>query len=62
MPDYLAHSSLRFGLGKMNTEEQVDAVIDMLEAGVRRLREMSPLYDMARSGVDIENVKWSHEH
>jgi cysteine desulfurase len=62
VPDHLAHSSLRFGLGKMNTEEEIDAVVDMLEAGVKRLRDMSPLYDMAKSGVNIENVKWSHEH
>lgn len=62
VPDHLAHSSIRFGLGKMNTAEQVDAVIDMLEHGVKRLRDLSPLYDMAKSGVDIQNVKWSHQH
>ncbi len=62
VPDHLAHSSLRFGLGRMNTEADVDAVIDMLEAGVKRLRDMSPLYEMATSGVDIESIQWSHHH
>ena len=62
VPDYLAHSSLRFGLGKSNTEEHIDIVIDLLENGVTRLREMSPLYDMAKEGVNIEHVRWSHHH
>ncbi|HPI75038.1 MAG TPA: aminotransferase class V-fold PLP-dependent enzyme, partial [bacterium] len=65
VPDSLAHCSIRFGLGKSNNEEQVDFLVDLLATNVRRLREMSPLYDMAREGIDIENFSWSkhdHEH
>ena len=46
--DDLAHSSIRFGLGRFNTEEEVDFVVDKLSAVVARLREMSPLYEFAR--------------
>lgn len=59
VPDFLAHGSLRFGLGKSNSEEHVDIVLDLLEKGVRRLREMSPLYDMAKEGVSIESAHFS---
>ncbi|MBN1481674.1 cysteine desulfurase [candidate division KSB1 bacterium] len=62
IPDFLAHCSIRFGLGKSNTEEQIDVVLDMLEKGVKKLRSMSPLYDMAKEGIDVEHVKWSNEH
>ena len=62
VPDFLAHCSIRFGLGKSNTEEHIDIVLDLLEAGVKRLRDISPLYDMATEGVDIEHVHWSDSH
>lgn len=63
VPDSLAHCSIRFGLGKSNTEEHVDILLDLLEKNVKRLREMSPLYDMARDGIDIESFSWSkHNH
>ena len=62
VPDYMAHCSVRFGLGTGNSAEHVDAVVDMLKAGVQRLRDMSPLYDMAQKGVEIEKLKWSHHH
>jgi len=62
VPETLAHSSIRFGLGKSNTEEHVDLLIDLLERNVARLREMSPLYDMAREGIDIEKVDWGTHH
>ena len=55
----LAHSSIRFGLGRFNTEEEVDDVVDMVSKAVSRLREMSPLYEMAREGVDLKSVQWT---
>jgi cysteine desulfurase len=56
--DDLAHSSIRFGLGRWTTEEEVDYVIDKLTRVVRRLREMSPLYEMVKEGVDLSKMQW----
>ncbi len=55
----LAHSSLRFGLGRFNTQEEVDYVGQRVIETVLRLREMSPLYEMAKEGVDLKNVQWT---
>src|SRR5437660_682579 len=57
--DELAHSSLRFGLGRFNTEEEVDFVIDDVVRAVNHLREMSPLYEMAKQGIDLKTVQWA---
>ncbi|MBM3462237.1 MAG: IscS subfamily cysteine desulfurase [Armatimonadetes bacterium] len=57
--DDLAHSSLRFGLGRFNTEEEVDRVADLVIKNVQRLREMSPLYEMVKEGVDLKSVQWA---
>jgi cysteine desulfurase len=54
----LAHTSIRFGLGRFNTEEEVDYVADRVVETVKRLRELSPLYEMAKEGVDISKMKW----
>jgi cysteine desulfurase len=54
----LAHTSIRFGLGRFNTEEEVDYVADKMVQVVTKLRELSPLYEMAKEGVDISKVKW----
>ncbi len=50
----LAHSSIRFGLGRFNTEEEVDYVVRLVVEKVKKLREMSPLYEMVKEGVDLE--------
>jgi cysteine desulfurase len=57
----LAHSSIRFGLGRFNTEEEVGYVTDRVTKEVRRLREMSPLYEMAKEGIDLKSVQWKAE-
>jgi cysteine desulfurase len=57
--DELAHSSIRFGVGRFNTEAEVDFVIDAVVREVNRLREMSPLYEMAKAGVDLKTVQWA---
>jgi cysteine desulfurase len=56
--DDLAHSSIRFGLGRWTTEEEVDYVVKKLTNVVRRLREMSPLYEMVKEGVDLTKMQW----
>ena len=57
----LAHTSIRFGLGRFTTEEEVDYVIDKMVQVVTKLRELSPLYEMAKEGVDLKSVKWAAE-
>ena len=57
--DDLAHSSIRFGLGRFNTEEEVDYVADKVIDVVKKLRELSPLYEMAKEGIDLAKVQWS---
>jgi cysteine desulfurase len=59
--DDLAHSSIRFGIGRFNTEAEVDYVADRVVETVTRLRELSPLYEMAKEGIDLKNVKWAAE-
>lgn len=55
----LAHSSIRFGLGRFTTEEEVDFVADLVVAKVNKLREMSPLYEMHKEGIDLASVQWA---
>ena len=55
----LAHTSIRFGLGRFNTAEEVDYVIQLVVDKVRRLREMSPLYEMAQAGIDLKSITWA---
>ncbi|WP_447979132.1 IscS subfamily cysteine desulfurase [Candidatus Nitrospira bockiana] len=55
----LAHSSIRFGLGRFNTEEEVDYTAKRIIEVVTRLREMSPLYEMAKEGIDLKSVQWA---
>jgi cysteine desulfurase len=57
--DDLAHSSIRFGLGRFNTEEEVDYVAAKVIDVVKKLRELSPLYEMAKEGIDLSKVQWA---
>jgi cysteine desulfurase len=55
----LAHSSIRFGIGRFNTDEEIDYVADLVTASVRKLREMSPLYEMHKEGIDLKSIQWA---
>ncbi len=57
--DDLAHSSLRFGLGRFTTEEQIDYTIEQVSTTVLKLREMSPLWEMYKEGIDLESIEWA---
>ncbi len=54
-----AHSSIRFGIGRFNTEEQIDYVADLVVGKVTKLREMSPLYEMFKEGIDLKSIAWT---
>jgi cysteine desulfurase len=56
----LAHTSIRFGLGRFNTEEEIDYVGALVVDKVRKLRELSPLWEMAQQGVDLKKIDWAH--
>ena len=57
--DELAHSSLRFSVGRFTREEEVDFAIKQVKLAVERLRELSPLWDMYKDGIDLDSVQWS---
>lgn len=56
----LAHSSIRYSMGRFTTEEEIDFAIDLTVKAVNRLREMSPLYEMAKEGIDLKSIQWEH--
>ena len=55
----LAHTSIRFGVGRFNTAEEIDYVAKRVTETVQRLRDLSPLYEMAKEGIDLKTVKWN---
>jgi cysteine desulfurase len=55
----LAHSSIRFGIGRFNTDEEIDYVANLVINSVRKLREMSPLYEMHKEGIDLKSIQWA---
>lgn len=60
LSDELAHSSIRFSIGRFTTEEEIDYTVKLLNESISRLREMSPLWDMFKDGVDLTKVEWIH--
>lgn len=58
--DELAHSSIRFSIGRFTTEEEIDYAVKLIRGSIGRLREMSPLWEMYKDGVDLNTVEWAH--
>ncbi|VTU07976.1 cysteine desulfurase [Actinobacillus indolicus] len=58
--DELAHSSIRFSIGRWTTEEEIDYTIEIVKKAVTKLRELSPLWDMFKEGIDLNSIEWSH--
>jgi cysteine desulfurase len=58
LKDELAHSSIRFALGRFTTEEEVDYTVNLVKESIVQLRELSPLWDMFKDGVDMDKVQW----
>jgi cysteine desulfurase len=59
LDEELAHSSIRFGIGRFNTEEEIDYVANLVIEKVRKLRDMSPLYEMHQAGIDLKSIQWA---
>lgn len=59
--DEMAHSSIRFGIGRFTTKAEIDLAINLLEKHVSRLREMSPLYELVQEGVDLKSIQWTQD-
>lgn len=55
----LAHTSIRFGLGRFTTEQEIDQVVDQVTKAVQKLRDMSPLWEMAQEGIDLKSIQWA---
>ena len=61
VPDEMAHTSIRFSLGRFNTAEEVDHVVRLAIEKVRKLRDLSPLYEMAKEGIDLSKIEWNEK-
>jgi cysteine desulfurase len=59
LSDELAHSSIRFSIGRYTTQEDVDNAIVLVREKVQKLRELSPLWDMFKDGIDLDTVQWA---
>ena len=59
--DEIAHSSIRFGIGRFTTEEEIDFAVELLEQHVGRLRDMSPLWEMVQEGIDLKTIQWTQD-
>jgi len=59
--DEMAHSSIRFGIGRFTTKEEVDFAVELLTKHVSRLREMSPLYELVQEGIDLKSIQWTQD-
>jgi len=60
--DEMAHTSIRFGMGRFTTVEEIDFVVDLCERHVKRLRDMSPLWELVQEGVDLKTIEWVQDH
>ncbi|HBO37200.1 MAG TPA: IscS subfamily cysteine desulfurase, partial [Pasteurellaceae bacterium] len=58
--DELAHSSIRFTLGRWTKEEEIDYTVNLVKSAVQKLRELSPLWDMHKEGIDLNSIEWAH--
>lgn len=59
LDEALAHTSIRFGMGRFTTEAEIDYAIDLLLSKINKLRELSPLWEMVQEGIDISAIKWA---
>jgi len=57
--DELAHTSIRFGIGRFNTEAEIDYIVELVVSAVERLRQLSPLWEMHQEGIDINSIQWT---
>ena len=58
----MAHTSIRIGIGRFTTEEEIDYLISELTRSVNRLRDLSPLWEMMKEGIDIKTIDWTQPH
>ena len=58
--DDLAHSSIRFSLGRFTTQEEIDYAVDALTKGVTHMRDLSPIWEMYKEGIDLNSIEWAH--
>ena len=55
----MAHTSIRFGIGRFTTEEEVDFAIETITTNIKKLRDMSPLWEMVQEGIDLKSIQWA---